>query len=125
MSKSGIPFLTVYQDKDGNVAQLCIIDEKENILFSMAPTTEPGKWKRVTYCGYNEMGNMNGEFFLDINFDGRFDTKHVLNDAGEKISTYIFIDRIWKQVDSANTKIAISGQTTYVFDNDSGWKLNK
>lgn len=83
MAKADTPFLSVRMDKAGKVAHLSLLDEKERVCFTMTASTEPNKWKRIIYGGYNEAGIPSGEMFVDINFDGHFDIRNVLDDSGQ------------------------------------------
>jgi len=98
MAKADTPFLSVHMDKVGKVAHLSLLDEKERVCFTMTASTEPSKWEHIIYGGYNEAGIQSGEMFVDINFDGHFDTRNVLDGSGKKVSRYIYIDQIWQQV---------------------------
>ena len=125
ISKEGKTFLAVYQDKTGKIDQLTIIDQEGWPLFSMRSSDELGKWERAAYSGYNQLGQTQGEFFLDFDFDGHFDIKFFLNDKGTRTSTSIYVDSNWKQIDHGSHKKATSGQETYVFVQGSGWQLEK
>ena len=126
LAKDDIPFILINMDKAGKISSLSITNRK-NLRFTMAASRHPGKWERAIYVGYNDANYPTGETYVDINFDGHFDIKHVFDDAGKKVSTYIYINSSWIQVNSCDAKEdgitfkAVLGQTMYVFDPNSGW----
>ena len=63
--------------------------------------------------------------FVDVNFDGHFDIRHIFDDTEKKVSRYIYIGQDWKKVDRCDPKKAIADTTTYVFDFNDGWQLTK
>lgn len=126
MTKSNALFLSVRMNKAGEIAHLSLLDEKKRVCFTMKASAEPDKWERAIYAGNSNGDDYTiGEMFVDINFDGHFDVKHVFDDTGKKVSMSIYIDGIWKQVDRCNNRKAISGQTAYVFDKNSGWQVTE
>jgi len=129
MAKGGIPFLAVGMNKSGKVDNLSLLDEGERTILLMTASADPAKWERLIYSSPNDapndVRNTTGEMYVDNNFDGRFDIKYFFNDFGEKVSREIYIDQTWKKVDYCNFKKAKSGQTTYIFDIDSGWQVDK
>lgn len=123
MAKADVPFLSVRMDKDGQVAHLSLLNEKGRVCLTMMASTGPDKWERVIYAGGDGNGNYTvGEMFVNINFNGHFDAKHVFDDTGKKVARYIYIGHIWKQVNRCNDRKAALGQTKYTFDPNSGWR---
>lgn len=119
MAKDGKPFFIIDMNNAGKIISLSLL-EGESIRFTMTASDEPGKWERGIYGG-DGYGYTTGESYVDINFDGHFDVKHVFDNAGKKIASEIYVDGIWQRVDSGNLQKAISGQTTYIFDPNLGW----
>jgi hypothetical protein len=125
MTKDNVPFLMISQNEAGKTTALHILDKnKWEPVFFMTPLNIPGKWGQATYSKPGKFGKPIGNVLVDIDFDGCFDFKVVADANGNCISRYIFIDGSWKQVDQANIKNmkAQIGETTYIFDFNSGWK---
>jgi hypothetical protein len=125
MTKDDIPFFAIDADKSGEIKGLSLIkDGKGALSFTLRPSDVPGKWERAIYANENKNGKFNGEMYVDINFDGQFDVKHVFDDNGQKVSCHIYTQGIWTQVDSGDLSNALSGQTEYHFDPNLGWQEN-
>ncbi len=122
MAKRGIPFLTVGMNKSGKVAHFSLLGESERLILTMTASAEPGRWERLIYSGKDKNDRIGGEMFIDVNFDGHFDIRHIFDDTGKKVSRYIYIDQDWKKVDRCDVKKAIADTTTYVFDFNDGWR---
>ncbi len=126
MARNDIPFLCASQrNKAGKVTNLSLLDEEGRVCFTMTASAEAGKWERVIYNGYIDDNYTRTEGFVDINFDGHFDVKNVFDDTGKKLLRYIYVGLTWKEVDRCNFVKAESGQTMYVFDKDSGWRISQ
>ncbi len=126
MKKKNEPFLLIFQDKMGNTTALSLLKDKKSTVFTLKSLNAQGGWVQAVYIGANEAGKR--VFLTDIDFDGRFDVKHVhvFDDTGKKIfSKYIYIDQIWQQVDRCNFREAKLGHITYVFDPNSGWQIER
>jgi len=122
MAKNNTPFLVIFKNKAGKITRLDLLNDKERPVFSIEPLGAPDKWGKAAYRGYNEAGELAGDDFEDINFDGHFDIRHIFDDTGKKVSRYIYIDQDWKKVDRCDFKKAIADTTTYVFDFNDGWR---
>jgi len=120
MAKDGKPFLVVDMNNAGKVVGLSLL-EGESIRFTMTASEEPGKWERGIYGG-GGYGYTTGESYVDINFDGHFDVKHIFDNSGRKIASEICVNGTWQQVEHGNLQKAVSDQATYIFDTDSGWR---
>jgi hypothetical protein len=130
MSKNGIPFFMIWLDKAGEVTNLAL-NGRDNLCFNMRSSSGSGKWEHGVYSGhrhgvydghrYNE-DIREGEMYVDIDFDGQFDAKYTFDELGKLISKHIYLNGIWKEINSFENKKAILGQTTYVFDANSGWR---
>ena len=124
MTKDDIPFLTINQNEPGKIDVLVLLNDREEAVLSMKPLAASGKWGQIMYGKSNEAGNLVGDVFVDIDFDGQFDVKHVMDDNGKRLSVSIFIDGSWQEVDRCSVKEmrADIGQTRYTFDPNSGWR---
>jgi len=120
MTKNDNLLLMVTQNEAGKNIDLSLFDNTKYPIFSMEFLDTPGKWGNAGYMGHNRVG----DYFYDIDFDGHFDAKCVLNDDGKPLSRFIFIDGTWQKVDHCRAKdrTAILGETKYVFDPNSGWQ---
>ena len=123
MTKNNAPFFYAHTDKSGRVTNIAIVAERDIIRFTMTASDKLGKWKNAMYACDKHGDYTVGEKYIDINFDGQFDTKHVFDDTGEKVSSYIYTDGVWKQIDRGDLTSAVSGQTMYIFDPNSGWRV--
>ncbi len=121
MTKDNFPFAEVAMDKAGKVKAFTLLGKPGEILFTMTASTEPGKWEYAIYAGGDDYPT--GEGFTDINVDGHFDVKTIYDDTGKRLSREIYVDRTWKQIDHWDPNQAKSGETTYVFDEESGWQV--
>jgi len=120
MKKNKTPFFYAAQNKDGKVTEIAIVGENKSIRLTIKTSKEPGKWEEAIYGCTKDY--ITGEQYIDINFDGQFETKYIFDNIGELISRHIYIDGIWKEIESFKNRVAISGQTKYVFDPNSGWQ---
>jgi len=124
MSKNDFPFLAINQNEPDKIDVLVLLNDKEKAVLSMKPLDTPGRWGQVMYGRSNEAGKLMGDVFVDIDFDGQFDVKHVMDDKGERVSAFILINDVWQEVSSFSIKDmkAGSGEKTYIFDSNTGWR---
>lgn len=123
MEKDGAYFLTIHKNKAGQINGLYLVKNTTNEpVFFMRPLNTRGKWGGATYSKGTGAGYATGDVFTDIDFDGRFDFKMVLDNKGKLTSRSIYIDGSWQKVDRANIDRmkAIMGQTWYTFDPNIG-----
>jgi len=127
MAKDDIPFLYIFQNEAGEISSFHLSSGPQKSVFHMTPQSTPGKWGQARYSKGNGTGHLVGNGFTDIDFDGQFDFKFVLDDNGKRISRSIFIDGVWQKIDRCNTDdmIAVSGQTKYIFEPNSGWVIHE
>ena len=123
MAKDNISFLAVDMDKEGKVRSLSLLDEQGDILFTVEASPEPGKWEKAIYAGSNGTDHTTGEMYMDINFDGHFDAKHIFDDTGEKVAGYIYIDKKWVEVGERGFWDDGTEKDGYIFNKDSGWQV--
>ena len=123
MTKNKELLLMVTQNEAGENIDLSLFDNTEYPIFKMEFLNTPGKWDNASYAGRNRVGDL----FFDIDFDGHFDVKYVMDDNGKIISANIFINDKWQRVNNcrAKDKTAILGETKYIFDANSGWVIHK
>jgi len=122
MAKADVPFLTIGLDNSGKINGLSLLDNRGKLCFTMTPSTDSVRWEGAIYASQDDNDNTVGEMFVDVNFDGHFDIRHIFDDTGKKVSRYIYIDQDWKKVDRCDFKKAIADTTTYVFDFNDGWR---
>ena len=120
MKKDGRLFLSVKKNTLGRLTDLILSNGRDNIILTLKPSSKPGKWVSANY-GSNDLI---GESYFDMNFDGHFDIKAIL-DAEVKMQRSIYFQHKWKQIDRFGNQKAISGLDTFVFDMNSGWQLEK
>ena len=123
MEKDGVYFLTIHKNKAGQINGLYLVKNTTNEpIFFMRPLDTQGKWGGATYSKGTGAGFATGDVFMDIDFDGRFDFKMVLDDKGKVISRSIYLDKAWQEVDRANVERmkAVKGETWYAFDPNTG-----
>lgn len=118
--KEETPFFYVEADKSGKVTNLIVLGENNSIRLTIKASEQPGKWERAVYGRTKDYTT--GEQYVDLDFDGQFDAKYTFDDLGKLILRHIYLNGIWKEIDSFKNKTAISDQTTYVFDANSGWR---
>jgi len=123
MTKNKDLLLMVTQNEAGENIDLSIFDNTKYPIFTMKFLNTPGKWGHAGYAGRN----MVGDFFFDIDFDGHFDVKYVMDESGKIISANIFINDKWQRVNNcrAEDRTAILCETKYIFDPNSGWVIHK
>jgi len=122
MTKDDILFLFMTQDDSGKVGKLYLCKSDAEPVLYMISSDSSGRWGRATYSKSTKAGHAVGDAFIDIDFDGRFDFKMVLDDEGNRISRSIYIDGSWRKVDQSDVdkfKAAV-GQTLYTFDLRTG-----
>ncbi len=124
MEKDDTPFLTIHKNKAGQINGLYLLKSttKEPVFF-MSPLKKPGKWGRATYSQSTGTGFASGVIFMDIDFDGCFDFKMVLDDNANLVSRSIYLDGQWQQMDRANVDSmkAVREKTWYTFDPNTGF----
>jgi len=120
MKKDKRLFLSVKKNTLGRLSDLILSDGRDNIILTLKPSSKHGKWVSAHY-GSNDLI---GESYIDINFDGHFDIKAIL-DAEVKMQRSIYFQHKWKQMDRFENQKAVSGSDTFFFDMNSGWQLEK
>lgn len=121
VAKGDRPFLSLRMNKTGKVTHLSLLGEDGKLRFTITASKELGKWEHAIYAGEGDGDYFVGEMFTDIDFDGQFDVKRVYDDTGKQISQHIYYNNIWETVEHGDLQKAISGQTKYRFDANSGW----
>lgn len=125
MTKDDVPFLMISQNKANKASCLCLVKNNKEPVFYMSPFGRPGKWGQATYSKSSGAGYAVGDVFVDIDFDGHFDFKIVMDEKGKPISRSIFVDGSWRNINSCNIgkMKAATGQMLYTFDPNAGfWK---
>jgi len=120
MKKDGRLFLSVKKNTLGKLNDLMLSNGRDNIVLNLKPSQKPGRWISA-YYGANDI---TGESYIDLNFDGHFNIKSIL-DAQGKMQRSIYFQHKWKQIDRFEHNKAISGSDTFVFDMNSGWQSEK
>jgi len=128
MTKDDVPFLLISQDNDNKASCLYLVKNNKEPVFYMSPFGSLGKWGRATYSKGSGKGYPVGDVFIDIDFDGHFDFKMLIDEKRKPIFRSIFVDGSWQNIDhfSIEKMKAAIGQTLYAFDpNDGSWKKQK
>lgn len=123
MAKKDIPFLMISQNELGEIDGFYVTKGEYTPVFDMKPVNGSGSWKHAMYTGETGIGYPTGYVYVDIDFNGHFDVKLVLDDNGKKVSKFVYIDRNWKKVDALNatTGMAVSDGKQYLFSDEKGW----
>ncbi|MCP4256385.1 MAG: hypothetical protein GY774_02530 [Planctomycetes bacterium] len=151
--KEGLIALSQF-DKD-RISQFSIYgnqvhDENRMPVFSFKASDKPGVWQKVQYMPLSktivENGKLShyepiGELYNDLDFDGQFDAKRVLNEESEIVFFYIFINGKWLLLDNKGLKekrtkigyynpdkleaVTFDGKykINYEFEIGKGWKM--
>ena len=124
MTKDNIPFLMIHQDKEGEISNLYLLRGNYDPVLTMQPSKSPGKWFQASYGMSDGTGKPIGETFIDIDFNGSFDFKILMDDIGNLLSRSIHLDGVWEEVDKCNinAKRAAIGQSRYIFDPNLDWR---
>jgi hypothetical protein len=120
MTKHDKPFLRIGRNENEEIGALYLVkDACSPVLFMTS--AENGKWKDATYSK-DVGGRPVGDIFVDIDFDGQFDVKLVVNQESKCVSRSIRIDDSWHEVDKLNReqRIAKINETIYCFDPNIG-----
>lgn len=122
MTKDDVPFLMISQGKAGQITCLFLLRGPEEAVLSLDPSDTPGKWCNAVYSRSTEAGHPIGDVYVDINFDGSFDLKVIVDQKGNRVSRSMFIDGTWIQIDSYRREEnrVVLGRRTYLFDPNSG-----
>lgn len=123
MTKADIPVLALHLDNTAKVSNLSLVREGPRTCLTMSASEKPGRWEHVIYAGSDGGNFTTGEMYVDINFDGHFDTKHIFDDTGKRISSSIYYNNIWEPVDCCDFQKAVSGNISYRFSEDTGWQI--
>jgi hypothetical protein len=121
MTRDGAPFLLITKDVNDKISGLYLLKNKKESVLVLEPLEVPGKWGKAFYRNYRK-GKPVGDIFIDLDFDGRFDFKAVVDSNGNRVSRSIFINNDWQIVNyfSREEMKAVAGKTKYLFDPNSG-----
>lgn len=119
--------LAVGDFEEGKISRLAILDNEQREVFMVISADEPNLWQRGQYGRFNHASELN-EWYMDIDFNGSMDAKFVVGQDGGVFSRYIFIDKMWKEMDwcvphdgQAYLKTD-SEKAHYDFEFGKGWK---
>ncbi len=120
--KNDREFLFTTRNSLDEVHNLCLGDGPHNFILSLEASKKPGKWRIASYGSLDPKC----EQYVDINFDGQFDVRALMNKNEEIISRYIYYDGVWKQAESSQKykNKAVSGSDIFTFHKDYGWQLD-
>ncbi len=122
MCKSGKVFLVMQTDASSrNVDGLCLLDREGNIILTVSADTETGQWEWLIYRDGREEPILPVEVFIDLNVDGRFDSKYTVDNAGTMTDRCIYTEGTWIKVEERNENGVISEGKRYIFDVNNGW----
>ena len=116
-----IPFLWAYKGRDGEVKELAIADgfNSKNQIFKV---NSSGLGKGWTHGLYGRP-DLNQEFYIDLDFNGQFDVKSILDPNGKSIRK-IYYNGEWLLLDRFSKKSAFSNNRGYSFKEKVGWQLS-
>jgi len=121
MAKDGRPFLYACRNSSGKVTDLTLSNGIKQTILVLKASRTPGRWIYAQYGPYD----MIGELYVDLDFDGQFDAKAVVDRDGKTRKSQIYYQEDWKQVDYFRKAKAISKSESFTFDKDTGWQLEK
>jgi len=115
--QDGTQRVSVFMDERGNATAITVNDHGES-LFDWQENTGARIRRRTSYGRKDS-----GEVYWDLDCDGQFDMKFVIDGSGEKKARYIFMDSEWRHVDRGDFNLgrAESGFTLYHFEVGMGW----
>jgi hypothetical protein len=122
MTKDGAPFLMISKDVNDKISGMYLLKNKIEPVLTLESLDVPGgKWGKAFYSNCRK-GKPVGDIFIDLDFDGRFDCKAVIDSNGNRVSHSIFINNDWQSVDyfSREEMKAVAGKTKYLSDPNSG-----
>lgn len=128
--KNTIPFMYIYADENNKVCKISIVRfdaERPNVVFSMETDQSSGQWTQADYGNFDPQNSTfrPGYGYEDIDFDGNFDIKFLLNEDGKSTSASIFLNDQWLQVEhwNAEKRLATVNKTLYIFAPEhGGWQ---
>ena len=111
LAKSGISEFGVYGNK--------VHDSGRSPVLFLKTSDKPGVWCPARYAPtvagvYDEKGKLVhwcaiGEVYFDLDFDGQFDAKEILDDKSVVVSQSIFIKDQWRELGTLDRKERIGG----------------
>ncbi len=116
LSRSGIPFLSITVDANGNCSSAYLVKDSNNPVLWMQASRR-GEWKNLTYSGSKSGGRVGCEDYVDIDYDGNFDYKIVFEE--HPVGTaFIYTAKGWEQADKFNhdSLRAMIGEQIYEYD---------
>ncbi|MCE5341229.1 MAG: hypothetical protein LLF92_08910 [Planctomycetaceae bacterium] len=117
VQKNNYHFAAFYQDANGTTINGLFLNKKGDIICCMKPKREPtDRW----VCDYSN-DNEEGERYIDIDLDGKFDSKYLHDANGNIKERWIFFQDGWIQVEKASFARARGQQNNYYFGYDTGW----
>jgi len=104
-------------DEAGNTTFISF-NEEDYPLFNWQCHPKARVARRTSYGGKDS-----GEVYWDLDCDGQYDMKFVLDSNGNREARYIFMDSAWKPVDKGDFEngVAVSGRERFVFEAGTGW----
>jgi len=126
LKKNDKIFLYAFRNSLNKVPRLHLADGDRGIILTLYASKEPGKWKNVSYC----TPDMIGDHYTDIDFDGKFDVKVLFGTNNEWLSYHIYYYGVWRKIvgmleqrNVGRPRNAISGSDIFTFYKDTGWQL--
>lgn len=117
------PLAVIIQDPNGRITDFYLLKNKEQAILSLERSDSSNNWEKAYYSEGGSESVPQGDVYVDIDFDGRFDCKLAISDNGELLSRYIYFNNSWIEVDDFNISksSASAGPIEYVFTPESGW----
>ena len=119
MKKDDRVFFYASRNSLGEVNVLNLRNGMNGPILSLNASKKQGEW---TYSHYGKPDGT-GEDYIDLNFDGQFDIKCVLNNS--EVHRYIYFEKKWKQTDYIENNKVTAGSETFIFNDVTGWQLYK
>lgn len=118
ISKGDKIFFFAGLNPENEVNQIALTGPNNEIRYKMDASIKEGFWKNATYM--TERGK--GYWYLDKDYDGRFDVMAFNYDGNTFKSRYIFIDPNFIKVDFIKGSKAGNKDGSYIFETFVGWK---
>jgi hypothetical protein len=110
-------FFYAQRNAEYKVNQIAIADPNCGIRFTLDFSEKAGQWQYATY------GAQDNSYYLDKNYDGKFDFIGLDYEGGEFQSNYIFIDPNFIKVHYVNgNKAGNRDGPSFIFDSLAGWQ---
>lgn len=118
ISKDNKIFFYAEKCSEGKVNQIAITGPNNEVRFTMYASDKEGLWKNASYMTERDRGY----WYLDKDYDGRFDVMASDIDGDKYKTQYIFIDPNFIKVDFIKDNKAGNKDGSYIFKDSTSWQ---